>query len=172
MITPDFIQTLLLIPLISIMTYLIPICVFDILDREVEPLYWIPLLIINIPVMIYLYLTEWYPWYCFVISLVTIFIFSAMFKLELLQGADYLFLSFISMFWIVNPHNPWPHGVQIQFYIYLMIAMLITAAILPFANYLRGVTSDNLLEMMSTYPRGVPFMLPISAAFLLSYLFG
>jgi hypothetical protein len=167
----DCINTLLLIPLCSIMAYLVPLCVFDIYYREVNHWYWLPLVFVNVPVMAYLYFTGWYPWYCFLISIIVIGVFSAMVKVGLLNGADFLFLLFISLFWIVNPH-PLPHGVQIQFYFYLLVAMLITAGILPIANYLRGVKSDSILELMSTYPRGVPFMLPVSFAFCLSYLVG
>jgi Flp pilus assembly protein protease CpaA len=153
------------------MAYIVPLCILDIELREVNHWYWTPLVLVNLPVMIYMYYTGSYPWWCFLISLIIIGIFAAMTKLGLLNGADFMFLLFISLFWIVNP-NPWPHGIQVQFYFYLLVAMLLTAAVLPFANYLRGVKSDNILELMSTYPRGVPFILPISLGFVLSYAVG
>ena len=169
--TPPFIETLLLVPLCSIMAYLFPVCVLDIKYREVNPFLWAPLLIVNVPVMVYLYVSEWYPWYCFLISLVTCGIFYAIWKTDLLQGADYLFLSFIALFWIVNPHNPWPHGIQIQFYFYLLATMAVTAVLV----FIYNVWSDRKgtwIQMLQDYPRGIPFMLPISLAFVLSYFLG
>lgn len=167
----DTTNTLLLIPVVSIMAYIFPLCVLDVWYREVENWYWLPLILVNFPGMLYFYYTGLYPIYCLAISLVTIGIFAYMVRIDLLNGADFIFLSLIALFWIVNP-NPWPHGVQLQFYVYLIVAMLITAAVLPFANYLRGKRSDSLYEMMSNYPRGVPYMLTISFAFVLSYLWG
>jgi hypothetical protein len=93
-----------------------------------------------------------------------------MVRLDLLNGADFLFLVFIALFWIVNP-NPFPHGIQVQFYIYLIVAMLVTAGAVFLINYLKG-ERKGWIEMMQDYPRGVPYMLTISFAFVMSYLWG
>ena len=165
-----FIDILLLIPLVSILLYIPILCYLDIRYREIEHWYWLPLVLVNVPVVVYLYVEGWYPWYAFVISLITCGIFLVVMKLGLLNGADFLFLLFISLFWIVNP-NPWPHGIQFQFYVYLMVAMLVSAGGVLVLNYLRG-ERKGWIPMMQDYPRGVPYMLTISLAFILSYLLG
>lgn len=166
----ELINILLLIPLVSILLYIIPLCYLDIRYREVEHWYWLPLVLVNVPVMVYLYVSEWYPWYAFVISVVTCGIFLAVMRLGLLNGADFLFLVFISLFWIVNP-NPWPHGIQAQFYVYLIVAMLVTAGAVLTVNYLKG-ERKGLVAMMQDYPRGIPYMLTISLAFVMSWVWG
>ena len=166
----ELINTLLLVPLVSIMAYIFPLCVLDIWYREVENYYWLPLVLVNVPVAAYLYVEGWYPWYCFLISIVTIGIFAAMVWFDLLMGADFWFLAFISLFWIVNP-NPFPHGIQAQFYVYLIASMLLTAIAVLVVNYLRG-ERKGVLAMVQDYPRGVPYILTISLAFVLELFVG
>lgn len=164
------IDTLLLVPLVSVLLYIIPLCYLDIRYREVEHWYWLPLVLVNVPVMVYLYVSEWYPWYAFVISVVTCGIFLAVMKLGLLNGADFMFLIFIALFWIVNPY-PLPHGIQAQFYVYLIVAMLVTSGCILGINYVKG-ERKGLVAMMQDYPRGVPYMLTVSLAFVLSWRLG
>jgi len=166
----ELVNILLLVPLVSILLYIIPMCYLDIKYREVNHWYWTPLVLVNVPVAAYLYVEGWYPPYAFAISLVTCGIFFTVLKLGLLNGADFLFLIFIALFWIVNP-NPWPHGIQAQFYIYLIVAMLVTAGVVLAINYMKG-ERKGLVAMMQDYPRGVPYMLPISFGFLLSLVIG
>jgi Flp pilus assembly protein protease CpaA len=166
----DLINILLLVPLVSILIYIIPVCYLDVRYREVNNWYWLPLLIVNVPTAVYLYVSVWYPWYCLLISLIIIGIFAFMVRIDFLNGADFIFLACIALFWIVNPH-PLPHSIQIQFYLYLLISMLVTAAAVLCLNYLRG-ERKSWIAMMQEYPRGVPYILPVSFAFVLSYLLG
>jgi hypothetical protein len=88
-----------------------------------------------------------------------------------LEGADFLFLCLISAFWVVNPY-PHPHGLmQIIFYIYLAFVSAMTAIVVLGYNILNG-NEWELIDMMSHYPRGVPYIIPISVAFLMSVVFG
>jgi hypothetical protein len=166
----ELVNTLLLVPLVTILAYIFPVCALDIWYREVENKYWIPLLVVNTPVAAYLYVEGWYPIYCLAISVVIIGIFAAMVWFDFLNGADFWFLAFIAMFWIVNP-NPFPHGIQVQFYVYLIVAMLITAGAVLVVNYFKG-DRKGLVAMMQDYPRGIPYMLTISLAFVMSYFWG
>jgi Flp pilus assembly protein protease CpaA len=164
------INILLLIPLVSILLYCIPVCYLDVRYREVNNWYWLPLVLVNLPGTAYLYVEGWYPWYCLIISLITVGIFAAMVQIDLLNGADFIFLSFIALFWIINPH-PFPHGIQVQFYVYLLVSMILTSGCILLLNYVRG-ERKGWVAMMQDYPRGVPYMLTISLAFILSYLWG
>ena len=166
----ELINTLLLIPVVTIMAYIVPVCLLDIWYREVENWYWVPLIVVNVPVAAYLYVSGWYPWYCLLISLVIVGIFAALVELHLLNGADFIFLACIALFWIVNP-NPFPHGIQLQFYFYLLTAMAL-AGLGAFILNLLADRKGTWIEMVSTIPGGIPFMLPISLAFVMSYLWG
>jgi Flp pilus assembly protein protease CpaA len=163
-------DTLLLIPLYSILLYIVPLCYLDLKYREVNNWYWLPLVLVNAPVTAYMYWYGWYPWYCLLTSIIITGIFAVMVLIDFLNGADFLFLLFITFFWIINP-NPWPHGIQLQFYFYLLTAMAITA-IITFSLNCRAKRYGSWIEMINNYPRGVPFMLSISLAFILSYLLG
>jgi len=166
----ELINILLLVPLVSILLYIIPMCYLDAKYREVNHWYWLPIILVNVPVTAYLYVEGWYPWYAFVISLIICGIFLVVMRLGLLNGADFLFLAFVALFWIVNPH-PFPHGIQAQFYIYLIVSMLVTAGMILAINYMKG-ERKGLVAMMQDYPGGVPYMLTISLAFILSWRLG
>jgi hypothetical protein len=162
---------LIWIPFISLLIYLPSACYADLKWREIPHLWWLPLWIVNTPVMLYLYGTGFYPFYALPISLVMAGIFWMMHRLDFIQGADTIWLWSISLFFVVNPLG-WPHGPeQFIFYIYLMAMMILTAPALFFLNLRRG-HMGSLRVMMSEWPGGVPLILPISAALILAVVFG
>jgi len=162
---------LILFPVISFLIYVPILCYLDIKEREVEHWVWLPLVIPNAILLAYMHYINSYPWYSFVISLIMCGIFFYCQKRELIGGADFIYLCCISLFFVVNPF-PYPHGLmQIPFYIYIMIAMAVTALATLAYNYISG-NRWTVFEMMSRYPRGIPFMLPISVAFLLTLELG
>lgn len=161
----------ILVPVISFLIYIPILCYLDIRSREVDHWIWLPLVIPNSIIAAYMYLIGSYPWYSLLISLIVIGIFFYCQKNHLIEGADYIFLCCITMFFVVNPF-PYAHGLmQIPFYIYLIVSMMVTALGVLAYNYLAG-NRWGLVDMMSRYPRGIPFMLPISAAFIVTLLWG
>lgn len=168
----SLIDTLLWINLVVILIYIPVLCYLDVRYREVNPILWAPMLLICGGITAYLYLTGFYPWYSLVISLVMCLIFHLVFRSGYIEGADYLFLCGISMFWVMTPVGGYAHGLmQLLFYPYLIAAMAITALLVFAYNLLKGSRLD-IVTMMSYYPGGVPFMLPISAAFVMSVVMG
>jgi len=162
---------LLQIPIISLLLYVPVVCYADLKWREIPHLWWLPLWAVNVPVMVWFYLVGFYPIYALPISLIMAGIFWTMHQFDYLQGADTLWLWAISLFFVLNP-VPILHGPeQFIFYLYLMAMMILTAPVLFFLNALQGIRG-NLYIMMSNWPRGVPLVLPISAAFLLTVVLG
>jgi len=168
----DIITTILLwINLIVFLAYIPLVCYLDIRYREIHPGLWLPMVCICSPIFISMLLMGFYPWYSTLFSIVMIVIFKAAMHYKYIAGADFLFLSLISLFWVVTPVG-WVHGLmQIQFYIYLIFTSLITAVCLLGINYYKGHRLD-VITMMGDYRRGIPYMVPISAAFLMSVAMG
>lgn len=168
MITADI---LLWINFLVLLAYVPVVCYLDIKYREVHPYLWIPMVIVCTPIISYMLASGYYPWYTLMISFVMIVVFKAAMMKHYIEGADFLYLSLISLYWVVTPVG-WVHGLmQVQFYIYLLFVSFITATVILAYNYL----SDNrwdIAMMMSEYKNGIPYMVPISAAFLLSVVFG
>lgn len=163
--------TLLWINLVAFLCYIPVVCYLDIKYREVDPRYWIPLVVVCLPILLYTIMWELVPWYSLVISGVMILIFHSAMRLRCLEGADFLFLSLISLFWVVTPVG-WVHGLmQIQFYIFFAFASAITAIYILMYNIMNGNDWD-ILKMMSEYPCGFPYMITISIAFLMSVVLG
>ena len=162
---------LLQTPVISLLVYVPFVCYADLKWRQFLHSWWLPLWIVNLPVMYYFYRSGLYPIYALPISLVMCGIFWMMHQVGYIQGADMIWLWSISLFFVVNPLG-WPHGPeQFIFYLYLMGMMIFTAPILVFLN-IRRKFHGTFLEMASIWPGGVPLTLAISAALLLAVVMG
>jgi len=151
------------------------LCYLDLRYREIPYGVWFAMALVGVPLTAWMYITEQYPIISLLVSIVAVATFYFMMFHDLLQGADFMFLFFISMFWVINPY-PVPHGLmQITFYIYLLVVMLLTAPVLLLYNYRKGHRWGGLngvVDMMSVYPGGLPFIIPISIAFILSLVMG
>lgn len=167
-----FVDLLLWINLITILLYIPVLCYLDVRYREVNPILWAPMVCICGFITALFYFDGTYPWYSLVVSLVMCLIFHLVFRSGYIEGADYLFLCGISLFWVMTPVNGYAHGLmQLLFYPYLIAAMTATALIIFAYNLIKG-SRLGIIAMMSYYPGGVPFMLPISAAFIMSVVMG
>ena len=150
----------------SIMMSIPLICILDIKYREVPNFIWVYLGIINIPCIAVLYLTG-LPYTYIALSIGLVGLYCLMWSREWIGGADAKFLSIIA---ISTPL------LQFTFYLWLMIIL----GILPFVVYVRNKWFDkDLLKPMMTlksmftyYPRGIPYTVPISIAFVISSLAG
>lgn len=158
---------LLWIITITFLCYIPVLWYLDIRHREIDHRIWVWLFLIGTPITAWMYITGLYPINSLVLSIVMVAIFYFAYLKDYLQGADFMYLFFISVFWVINP-IPVPHGLmQILFYIYLMATLILTASVVLIYNYWKGYRW-GLIEMMSTWPGGVPFVIPISIAFLAS----
>ena len=149
------------IPPILLLAYIPFVCYLDLKYREVEHGYWIPLYLVGALVMGYLYLSGTYPWTLLILSLIMCaFDYGAM-RLGVFEGGDLLFLCGINLFFIMNT-IPIPKGIGlIPFYIYLVAALLFTVPVVLVLNLWAGRRGLR-------YPRGIPMMLPISAALIMT----
>lgn len=162
---------LLEIIVLTFLFYIPVLCYLDIRYREIDHRTWIGIFLIGTPITSYLYISGLYPLTSLILSVIMAAIFYYAYTRHYIEGADFMFLFWITMFWVVNPF-PVPHGpMQIIFYLYLVVTMIITAGVVLAYNYAKG-NRWGLVEMMSCYPGGVPFILPISAAFILSVVMG
>jgi Flp pilus assembly protein protease CpaA len=162
---------LLEIIVLVFLCYIPVLCYLDIRYRQIDHKIWILLFLIGTPITAYLYTSQMYPVISLIISLIMAAIFYFAYLHNYLQGADFMYLFWITMFWVVNPF-PVPHGLmQIIFYLYLMIVMILTAPVILVYNYLKG-HRWGLVDMMSSFQGGIPFIIPISVAFVLSVMFG
>ena len=169
----SFADTVLWINLIMFLAYVPLVCYFDIRYREFNPMLWAPLVGWGCITSYVMYFTAdgWYPKETIIASLLLIFIFWVMLRFKVIEGADYLYLCIIALFWVVNPY-PTNHGImQFVFYAYLMFTLLVTAVVVLLYNVING-HRWGIVDMMSKYPRGVPMLVPIAIAFVLSALFG
>jgi hypothetical protein len=91
------------IPVITLLIYVPIVCWLDLRYREVEPLYWLGLVAVNIPVMAIFYLTGMYEWWMFVLSIVAVEIYYGLMLMHYIEGADFMYIMWIMLFFIYNP---------------------------------------------------------------------
>jgi hypothetical protein len=163
-----FIEILIRLPVISLLAYIPFVCYLDVKRRTVPLFLWLPLWLVNVPVAVYLYREGLYPAAAIPLSLIICaFLYLAMRvgAYQNLNGDDLLYLWAISAFFITNPF-PVPHGIAfLPFYIYLVTAMLCTVPVVAFLNLRAGRRGLQ-------YPGGIPMMLPISAALIMTVVWG
>ena len=154
------------LPVLSLLAYVPKVCWLDVKNREVEHTWWIPLWVVNLPVLAYMYRIGAYPAVSLGISVTMIGLFYWLVLTKWMEGADFLWLAAISLFFVINPW-PVPHGLmQFPFLIFLVAALLATRMILAGWNLRQGN------QWNAPYPRGVPMMLPISAALVMTVVMG
>jgi hypothetical protein len=161
-------ELLIRIPALSLLAYIPLVCYLDLKRRMVPLFLWLPLWVVNMPVAFYLYREGLYPVATIPLSLIIgAFLYAAMRvgAYQNLNGDDLLYLWAISAFFIINPF-PVPHGIAfVGFYIYLVAAMLLTVPVVMFLNIRAGRKGLQ-------YPGGIPMMLPISAALMMTVVMG
>jgi hypothetical protein len=75
---------------------------------------------------------------------------------------------------VVTPttyHNDIAVGYIIQFMAYFMMVCMFIPGVLYAYNYICN-RRDSTIEMLMYYPRGIPFIIPIAAAFYITAVFG
>jgi hypothetical protein len=153
----------LAIPAITLLMYVPLVCVMDWKHRRVDHDWWTGLVLINGPLYISLCTTGTYFIEAQVISFVAAAMAFAAMKFHYIEGADFMFILFIVWFLQYNPiSGHW--FMALPFFWFLVATLVITAYIIALRNLVNG----NGLSF--DYPRGIPLMLPISAALILTIL--
>lgn len=86
-------------------------------------------------------------------------------KLHLFEGADFMFLLWISLFFVVNPLSE--HVLMPLVMFEMLVACLVSFGIVTIA-----VKWHNFDAITGEMLRGFPMMLPISAAYIFTVVLG
>jgi hypothetical protein len=95
-------QLIMWFPVLVILSYLPHLIWLDLKYREIPYPEWYGLLPMFI-VTGYLYAVGFYPIECMWISFAAVGVFYAAMKLHMFEGADFMLLMFIGLFFVVNP---------------------------------------------------------------------
>lgn len=125
--------------------------------------FWTLLWVVCLPVTFSLYLIEMYPIEALWISLTATGLYFLLMVWNLYQGADFMFLAGISLFFITNPVSG--HSlIAISYFIYFIASICTFAVLYQTKIFERWLISENL--------PGFPMMLPISLALWLTVVLG
>lgn len=155
-------EILIWIPTILLLGYTIPACYYDLKHREMPVGFWKWMVTIGTLITAWLYLVGYYPPYLLVLSLAANAIYFMLMRMNVYQGADFVYLMFISLFLVQNPvtgHILMP----VSFGIYL-IAAVVSFGILYQTKIVKDLVAAQKLP-------GFPMMLPISLALWLTVMF-
>jgi len=174
----DCIHAAAYVGVISCLIYLIPLCYWDVKNRAIPKWAMTPLIIINIPALVILYMNGLPLAYIALSGLLTT-LFLVLFYTGCYRGADARFLILISWFCILNPLNSSDSTniFQIIFVIMLAFTSIMWMIYVYFYNrYHIDPLSEHFLkhktlwEKFNDYPRGSPWMIPIAMAFILTVM--
>ena len=157
------INNLLYLPVFLLLGYTLPACYYDIKHREMPVGFWTLLWVICVPITVLLYITGTYPIEALGISLIATAAYFVLMVWNLYQGADFMFLAGISLFFITNPVSGHPL-MQFSYLIFLIASVCIFAILYQTRILDRWLISNNL--------PGFPGMLPISLALWLTVILG
>lgn len=151
----NLLDAMIWIPVLMLLAYSIPACYYDLKYRELPVGFWTGLLVVCVPITGALYLSGIYEWYLGALSLGVILLYYMLYQLKFYEGADYTYLTFISLFLVQSPRT----GnvlMPVSFGIYL-IASVVGCAIVY--QLLKKAEIPRVTEM-----KNVPFLIPISLA--------
>jgi hypothetical protein len=150
---------LLLFPVISFLVYCPVLCYLDWKYRDIKTHdIWMPLVATNLPVLFAAYILGLYSPVFVALSFVAVVLWFIVMRAGILPGGDFMWLSLISVFVVLNPFTKQPFMLMFSFY---LIGMTIAAY--------WGVLVDNLIQKHTIslkMEQGLPYLIPISAAFV------
>lgn len=144
------------IPLLTLLAYLPFICYLDWKLQWIEHEYWLPLVLVNVPIITYAYATGMYPLELLGLSLAFVILWFALMKLNWYNGADFVFLMMITLFFVFNPISG------------RVLMPLVLAEMLICATVISGIVVLAARKKIERFP----YILTISVAFLLTVVLG
>ena len=160
------------IPVFSILVYLPFACWSDWKHRIVPPSWTLALALVNVP-SLYFYLISspdrnyWLLGLSLVMCLLVFFLFAL---LGGIGGGDFWLASVILIFVQYNPFKFPRMYFPLDFFVAFLFVILYLMPILWMRNWIVG-HRWRLWQMFTYYPRGVPFMIPLSFAFIATLVF-
>lgn len=164
----DWIQYLLIAVILCYIPYA---CYSDIKTRTVKLAYWVPLLIIGTATTT-LYLADSPP-VNFVLMGTSVILCGLLFVGSLfkaLGGADFIFASCIMLFVQYNPFVYPREFFALDFFWTLLLVTICLPPIIYSYNLFEYNPPKTFIGKLTHFPRGIPFMLPISFAFIATLL--
>jgi hypothetical protein len=154
-----------------ILCYIPLVCYFDVKVRMFKLVWFLPLIITGvITLAMYVLESPDRNFYLLGLSIILCGVLFAISWIGGIGGADFFFASFIILFVQYNPL----HFPRIFFALDFFWTLLLVTITLPIIIYFHNVLEYNppktLIGMFTYYPRGIPFMLPISFAFIATLL--
>lgn len=161
------------------------LCLLDLKYREVP--YWLffALAVINLPITFLCYAAGWLPWTHAVSSLMICGFAFAVWKwfgAGAFSAADRNLICCIALFFYWNPFNttldtqyvPFIAMLyQVKFLVYLVMVLCILPLCIFAYNMHKGNNKEyTVWEMVTKVPRGIPMIIPISAAYVIAMFWG
>jgi len=156
-------EFLIWIPVITLLAYIPMMCWLDLKYREIDYEWWAALVLINLPVLVLFYFTGVYEWWMFALSIVAVAIYYGAMLLHYIEGADFMYIMFIMLFFIYNPVSG--HWLMaLPFTIFLATCTGIAGIWVGIWNTIQGK------GFVFDFNGHVPMMLPLSAALILTVM--
>ena len=155
----SLIDFLLWVPVITLLAYTPLVCYLDWKYREVTHDWWLGLVTSNVPVWLLLIALGAYEWWAIVISLVATAIWFILMRMHFIEGADFMYLMWISLFFIYNPvSGHWLMALSMMIFFMAWLGVFGLFLVMYNITHGRGIS----FEMEGH----VPMMLPISLALI------
>jgi hypothetical protein len=149
------------IPVLSLLIYAPIVSYLDWKYRDIKShLIWLPLLVVNLPILVYGFLTNLYPTNILPVLALAILFWFILFGVNMRKGADFGWISIITLFGVINPIYG---NLMFEPFIYFLI--IFTAATFW------GIWLDNKLRTKLpgfTTKNGIPYLVVISLALIAS----
>lgn len=156
---------LLWIVTISFLLYCPVVSWLDLKYRDIKTHYlWLPLIAVNVPLMCAGYYFGLYSPILALLSLIGIAAWFVLMWIGKLPGADFVFLSLISLFMVLNPFTGLPFMLMFSFYLVGMTAAAMFGIFLDKRLHHEKISRHTILNF--------PYLIPISCAFVLAVVTG
>jgi hypothetical protein len=176
---------LLSVGMISILAYLPLMCYLDLKDRKVPVGLFASLLIINVPITALVYALGWLSlWHLLSSLMICVFAFAIWkwFGSGAFSAADRNLLMCIALFFYWNPFQQYMDiqyanfiaaTYQEMFLVYfIMVMCMVPLCVFALNLGIKNQNEYNVWEMITKVPRGIPMIIPIAAAFMVTILWG
>lgn len=168
-----------ILPWLAILSLLVYAPIVSFLDWKYRSILshkiWLPLLVLNLPISTYAFVTGIYPADLLPVITITIILWFILFCILMKSGADFIWLSMITLFGVVNPIYG---NILIEPFIFFLV--IFTAATF-WGLWLDKIINPHSGKYYSWYYRDwikkvelqgerIPFIIPISVAFVVAVL--
>jgi hypothetical protein len=121
---------------------------------------WLPLIAVNLPILFWGYYSGLYSPVFWLISMIGLLLWFIVMQMRILPGADFVWLSLISIFMVLNPFTGLPFMLMFSFYLIGMTAAAMFGILLDKRLHHEKLTIHTVLDF--------PYLIPICGAFVLA----